>query len=68
MAEPTIDFGLGSNRNEPIPASNQDGSDITPLDGVKDVEDINANKGDNTPPATGTETVPPAVTPPAGIT
>ena len=66
MAEPTIDFGTGTNRNEPIPASNQDGSNITPLDGVNDVEDINANKGGNIPPAAGTETVPPAVTPPAG--
>ncbi len=66
MYEPTIDFGTGTNRNEPIPASNQDGSGITPLDGVNEVEDINANKGGNTPPATGTETVPPVVTPPAG--
>lgn len=46
MHEPTIDFGTGTNRNEPIPSNNQNdgdkGGNVTPLDGKQDIEDITA--------------------------
>lgn len=42
MAEPSIDFGTGSNRNDPNPVNNQNGNDSTSLDGTTEVTNLDA--------------------------